>query len=79
MDEARPDRRREYTNGEVTIIWNPSMCQHSTFCFTQLRSVFDPMKRPWVNMKGASSQRIIEQVKRCPSGALSYKDTARAT
>jgi uncharacterized Fe-S cluster protein YjdI len=29
-------------------------------------------KKPWINPNGASSERIIEQIKKCPSGALSY-------
>ena len=26
----------------------------------------------WINPHGASSEKIIEQVKKCPSGALSF-------
>jgi uncharacterized Fe-S cluster protein YjdI len=64
---------KEYSNGEVIIIWKPSMCMHASFCWRELPEVFDPKKRPWINPKGATSERIIEQVKRCPSGALSYR------
>ncbi len=35
--------------------------------------VFDPRKRPWVNMTGATTEEIIAQIDKCPSGALSYK------
>ena len=63
---------KEYTNGEVTVIWQPSKCTHSTICFTGLPEVFDPAKRPWVTIGGAATGRIIEQVEKCPSGALSY-------
>jgi len=62
----------KYTNGEVTVIWKPDVCKHSTICWKNLRSVFDPFKRPWINMDGAATGRIIEQVKQCPSGALSF-------
>jgi len=37
-----------------------------------LIEVFDPREKPWIIMNGADSERIIEQVKKCPSGALSY-------
>jgi iron-binding CDGSH zinc finger protein/divergent 4Fe-4S mono-cluster protein len=37
-----------------------------------LPEVFDPKKRSWVNIYGTSTDRIIAQVKECPSGALSY-------
>ena len=62
----------KYTNGEVTVVWKPDTCIHSRICWTELKDVFDPSKRPWVNMVGGSTERIIEQVRKCPSGALSY-------
>lgn len=64
---------KEYTNGEVTVIWQPHMCTHSTKCWKGLLPVFNPKSRPWVDMNGASSDRIVEQVNQCPSGALSMK------
>ena len=75
MAERELPGHREYSKEDVTVIWKPELCQHSTLCFKGLRSVFDPSKRPWVNMDGASVQRILEQVRRCPSGALSYTET----
>lgn len=61
---------REYTNGEVTVLWRAPICTHCGNCISELPHVFDMTKRPWVNMQGASSARIVEQVGRCPSGAL---------
>lgn len=63
---------KEYSNGEVTVIWKPEKCIHSTICWHGLPDVFNPKIRPWINPKGASSLNIVEQVKKCPSGALSY-------
>jgi uncharacterized Fe-S cluster protein YjdI/CDGSH-type Zn-finger protein len=63
---------KKYTNGEVTIVWKPDLCIHSTNCFRGLGEVFDPKKKPWIEPQGASTERIIEQIKKCPSGALSY-------
>ena len=63
---------KQYTKGDITVIWKPDQCIHSKLCWTELRDVFDPRKRPWVNMEGADEARIAEQVERCPSGALSY-------
>jgi uncharacterized Fe-S cluster protein YjdI len=63
---------KKYTNGEVTVVWKPAICQHSTLCWKQLGAVFNPQVRPWVDMEGATTNEIIEQVQRCPSGALSY-------
>ena len=63
---------KKYTNGEVTIIWKPDICIHSAICFKGLENVFDPRKRPWITPEGAKTNDIIEQVKKCPSGALSF-------
>lgn len=63
---------KKYTNGEVTIVWQPSSCTHSAICISGMPTVFDTQKRPWVNLQGAETAHIIQQVKSCPSGALSY-------
>ena len=62
----------KYTNGEITVIWKPAACIHSGICFKGLAQVFDPRRKPWIDMSQADTQQIIEQVKKCPSGALSY-------
>lgn len=64
---------KTYTNGEVTVFWKPEMCMHSTKCFHSLPEVFNPAIRPWVQLDKSSSDKIIETVKNCPSGALSFK------
>lgn len=71
MNDA-PDITKTYTNGEITVVWKPAVCIHSKLCWTQLFSVFNPKARPWINMNGAGTDRIMEQVDRCPSKALSY-------
>ena len=63
---------KKYSNGEITVVWEPAKCIHSTICFNGLPNVFNPNKRPWVNIEGADSNTIVDQVKACPSGALSY-------
>ena len=67
-----PVTTHKYSNGEVTVVWKPDVCIHSKICWKNLNEVFNPTARPWINMDGASTGRIIEQVRQCPSGALSY-------
>lgn len=66
------DITKKYSNGEVTIVWKPSECIHSAICFHGLNEVFDPQKKPWITPEKSTTEKIIEQVKKCPSGALSY-------
>jgi len=67
------DITKTYSNGEVTIIWQPSLCTHSAKCFKGLGEVFDPRKRPWITPEGSTTEKIVEQIKKCPSGALGFR------
>lgn len=64
---------KRYSNGEITVVWQPSLCIHSAICARGLPRVFDPRRRPWVILDGFDSEAIVEQVGRCPSGALSIE------
>jgi uncharacterized Fe-S cluster protein YjdI len=64
--------KKQYTNGEVTVVWQPAKCIHSTICFRGLPHVFDPRKRPWITPEGGDTETIVVQVQKCPSGALTY-------
>lgn len=63
----------EYSNEEITILWKPSLCKHKGICVKTLPQVYNPRERPWIKMDNATTEQLIEQIKKCPSGALSYK------
>lgn len=65
-------RQINYANDEITVVWKPAFCQHSTRCWTQLPMVFNPQLKKWINPNGAPAAIIEQQVKACPSGALQF-------
>ncbi len=65
---------KEYTNGDVTVVWQPQKCIHSTKCWRGLPKAFKPSEKPWITLDNVNSEEIIEQVFKCPSGALSIKE-----
>ena len=67
-----PISKHSYKNNDITVLWQPTLCIHSGICFKGVPQVFDPRRTPWIEMDNASTETIIEQVKKCPSGALSF-------
>ncbi|WP_418602689.1 (4Fe-4S)-binding protein [Hwangdonia sp.] len=63
---------REYSNGETTVVWEAEKCIHSAICAKGLPEVFQPRDKPWIKIDAAKTNAIINQVKQCPSGALTY-------
>lgn len=66
---------KNYTNGEITVNWQPEKCIHSTKCWKSLPRVFNPRAKPWVNMAGDTTEAIRTTVLNCPSGALSLAES----
>ena len=65
--------RKEYVNGDLTVIWKPAKCIHAKVCVSTLPNVYDPNKKPWIEAENASISELKDQIDKCPSGALSYR------
>lgn len=63
----------EYTNGEITVIWQPKKCIHAAICVKSLPQVYNPKEKPWLKPENATSAELKSQIDLCPSGALSYQ------
>ncbi len=70
--DAAAERRDTYVGDGVTIYDDRSRCAHAGNCTDNLASVFKMGTEPWIDANGASAEEIINVVKTCPSGALSY-------
>lgn len=66
------DRRKNYVGKHVTVHDNRAICSHAAECIRNLPPVFRLRERPWIYVDGADLDAVVETVKKCPSGALSY-------
>jgi uncharacterized Fe-S cluster protein YjdI len=64
---------KKYRNNEITVYWKPSACIHASYCYRELIEVFDPSRRPWVDLNESTTERIIDVVNLCPTEALAWK------
>ena len=63
---------KEYSNGELTVVWKPRQCIHSAICVKTLPKVYKPEEKPWIQAENATTEELMAQIDKCPSGALSY-------
>ncbi|WP_347924672.1 (4Fe-4S)-binding protein [Pontimicrobium sp. SW4] len=61
-----------FSNEDITVTFEPCKCIHAEKCAKELSQVFRTSVIPWINLEGTEPQKIIEQIKKCPSGALQY-------
>ena len=66
------NKRRTYVGKGITIFDNRALCSHAGFCTDELAAVFRHREQPWIDPDGAAVEKIVAQISRCPSGALSY-------
>ena len=66
------DRRDDYVGRKITIHDNRGICAHAGHCTDRLSSVFRLNREPWIDPDGAAVEQIVDAIRQCPSGALSY-------
>jgi thiamine pyrophosphate-dependent acetolactate synthase large subunit-like protein/CDGSH-type Zn-finger protein len=72
LTEGTNDQRDNYKGRKVTIHDNRGICSHAGYCTGGLPKVWKLGVEPWIEVKAGTAQDIINIVKKCPSGALSY-------
>ena len=63
----------QFSNKDFTVTFDPRICIQSGICANELSDVFSFSIIPWINLDDTESEKIMNQVKRCPSGALKFK------
>jgi uncharacterized Fe-S cluster protein YjdI/CDGSH-type Zn-finger protein len=66
------DKRKNYVGTQLTIHDNRKICSHAEECVNSLPSVFRKNSRPWIDPDSTGIEEIIDTIRKCPSGALSY-------
>ena len=72
-NRVKPGLTREYARDEIRVLWFASRCVHSAACIHALPAVFDPRRRPWVDVTASDADAIARAVVKCPTGALQYE------
>jgi CDGSH-type Zn-finger protein/ferredoxin len=72
LTDGRWNKRDNYYGKGIAVHDNRGICSHAGFCTGSLPSVFKLKAEPWIDPDGAEVEEIIDTVRKCPSGALSY-------
>ena len=59
-----------YKNRDVSVSFDAKKCINSQLCAKGLSSVVRNSLLPWNDVDTAESKRILNQIRKCPSGAL---------
>jgi CDGSH-type Zn-finger protein len=70
--DPKKNHRDAYQGKRITIFDNRAICAHSGVCTDNLKSVFLYGEEPWIDPDGAAVEKIVDTIRKCPSGALSY-------
>jgi CDGSH-type Zn-finger protein len=70
--DSTKNKRHVYAGKRITILDNRAICSHAAYCTDELKAVFRQHDTPWIDPDGAELKQIIEIIRKCPSGALSY-------
>ena len=71
-NRCKNDGLKNFESPEITVHFNRSICSGAAQCVRNLPAVFKSSGEDWIQPAEASVEEIIETVKMCPSGALTY-------
>ena len=77
LSDDSKDRLDSYVGKKITIQDNRAICAHAGICTDSMPSVWRMRVEPWIDPDAGDVEAIIETIKKCPSGALSYSIESR--
>lgn len=66
---------RLYENDDLAVFWDSEKCIHARACRKNSPNVFNPERRPWIDLSCDTNAKIWHAVESCPSGALTIAYT----
>jgi len=72
QEGRQPRKTDDYIGKRITIHDDRGICSHAGFCTDGLPKVFRMDSEPWIDPDAETVEKIVETIKKCPSGALSY-------
>lgn len=72
LEGRQPRLSEAYVGKEITIHDDRGICAHAGYCTGGLPKVFRMRTEPWIDPDAETVEAIIDTIKKCPSGALSY-------
>ena len=72
LSDGGDDKLESYRAPGITIHDNRSICAHAGYCTDGLPAVFKYGSEPWIDRNAGEVGAIIETIRKCPSGALSF-------
>ncbi len=62
-----------YENEEIIVFWNGNICKHAGECVKGSSKVFNPKRRPWIDLSKEKASKIANIIDKCPSQSLQYE------
>lgn len=64
-----------YPGERIEVSWDGRLCIHIGECGRAQGELFEDGRQPWCQPNAVSEDEVINVVKRCPTGALTYQST----
>lgn len=64
---------RKYAGNKINVYFKKDICQHAGKCVHGDPATFNLDRKPWILPEDERTEKIIQIIQSCPSGALKYK------